>query len=556
MMKKLFGLIMLSGILAITLISCGDDDTDPIEKKITSFVFLLTENPINVNVIAQVDESAKTITAIMPEGTDVNGLIPSIEVSSGATISPTTAQNFNNPITYTVTGSDGSTATYTATVTAALSQRDILQIILDENPGNGLGWDLPNTANLNSLSGVATDINGNIIELDMVLKDLIHLPAEIGQLTALRELRVSGNDFNALPPEIGQLTNLRILEATALFMTSLPSEIGQLTSLENLELAANSLTTLPQSIGNLSNLMTLSVFENRLTSIPSEIGQLSQVFQLELDDNELSSIPAEIGQLANLRTLDLGDNQLTSIPSEIGNLSNLTRLSIEQNQITSLPKEIGNLTNLQILFLDNNELSSIPPEIGFLLALEALTTRENNFTALPRAVCNLAFFNDLLIDGGSGFDCTNSPTPMDALISIYSANTNNTLGWGVDDYPEVAFTSGGSPKTITANNKNLVLIPLGVSGLTSLEVLNINNNSFGGPIALTPDIGDISTLVSLTLGTTGINTFPASFGNLENLTSLSLTDNPITSIPQEVCDLQISNGGILTIFTDPGEECD
>ena len=80
------------------------------EKSILSFVIDGREGDIN--------EIAKTVQVYMPEGTDVTQLVPTIEVSEGATVSPASgeAQDFSNPVAYTVTASNGTTAVYTVTV--------------------------------------------------------------------------------------------------------------------------------------------------------------------------------------------------------------------------------------------------------------------------------------------------------------------------------------------------------------------------------------------------------------------------------------------------------
>jgi len=62
--------------------------------------------------------SGTAITLTMPAGTNVTSLTPSI-THTGASISPTGARNFTNPVTYTVTAADGSTKSYTATVSVA-----------------------------------------------------------------------------------------------------------------------------------------------------------------------------------------------------------------------------------------------------------------------------------------------------------------------------------------------------------------------------------------------------------------------------------------------------
>lgn len=75
---------------------------------------------------ATIDTTARTVALEVINGTSLTALVPTITTSLGATISPASgvAQDFTNPVTYTVTAQDGSTTkTWTATVTvsAALS---------------------------------------------------------------------------------------------------------------------------------------------------------------------------------------------------------------------------------------------------------------------------------------------------------------------------------------------------------------------------------------------------------------------------------------------------
>jgi len=67
---------------------------------------------------------ANNVLINMPCGTDVTNLIPNITISAGATISPASgvAQDFTNPVTYTVTAEDGiSVSTWTVTVNAPIT---------------------------------------------------------------------------------------------------------------------------------------------------------------------------------------------------------------------------------------------------------------------------------------------------------------------------------------------------------------------------------------------------------------------------------------------------
>jgi len=87
-----------------------------------------TEKAINslnfVGVIGNgiINQETHTITITVPFGTNVLSLIPSINYS-GLSISPKSgiAQNFTDPITYTVTASDGSSQGYSVILTIALN---------------------------------------------------------------------------------------------------------------------------------------------------------------------------------------------------------------------------------------------------------------------------------------------------------------------------------------------------------------------------------------------------------------------------------------------------
>jgi len=63
-------------------------------------------------VSGTVDAIGHTVSVTVPFGTDVTALVPSITLSAGATVNPTSgvAQNFTNAITYTVTAEDGTTS--------------------------------------------------------------------------------------------------------------------------------------------------------------------------------------------------------------------------------------------------------------------------------------------------------------------------------------------------------------------------------------------------------------------------------------------------------------
>ncbi|GHV96226.1 hypothetical protein AGMMS50293_25460 [Spirochaetia bacterium] len=107
-----------AGTKIVTVSWQGKSATFPIivrysdSKDITGFSFA---SPAATGTIDGTD-----ISVSVPYGTDVTSLTPTV-THTGASYSPTGAQNFTNPVTYTVTAADGSTKEYTVTVTVALS---------------------------------------------------------------------------------------------------------------------------------------------------------------------------------------------------------------------------------------------------------------------------------------------------------------------------------------------------------------------------------------------------------------------------------------------------
>ncbi len=146
------------------------------------------------------------------------------------------------------------------------------------------------------------------------------------------------------------------LNLSRLGVEALPPELGRLTNLERLYLTGNRLTALPSELGGLTNLRDLSLRGNRLMVLPPELGRLTNLTQLWLRGNRLTVLPPELGRLTNLTDLSVQGNRLTVLPPELGRLTNLTRLWLAGNALTALPPELGELEKLQFLSLNGNPL--------------------------------------------------------------------------------------------------------------------------------------------------------------------------------------------------------
>lgn len=196
-----------------------------------------------------------------------------------------------------------------------------------------------------------------------------NLPKEIGDLTALRSLNISGTSSSRINIQgeevVMQLKEGESQEPSGLTGT-IPPEIGSLTNLEVLDLSGNSLVSpLPIQIFSLPSLRELVLSSNNFTGpIPEEIGSLSTLQILNLDYNSFTgSIPDAIAALSQLLSLDLSYNQLSGVvPPSFGGeetLMNLENFVISGNMLTGALPALKS-TALQYLFIDENELTDVP----------------------------------------------------------------------------------------------------------------------------------------------------------------------------------------------------
>jgi len=136
-------------------------------KNINSFSFTTGEGVI----------TGTDIAVTVPYGTVVTALIPTI-LLSGGTVSPLSgvAQDFSNPVEYTVTAADSSTKVYTVTVTVSLNTE-----------ANILSFDSTTPSTIGNISG-------NTITLTVPFgTSLTNLPIAITLSTGATVLPVQGN---------------------------------------------------------------------------------------------------------------------------------------------------------------------------------------------------------------------------------------------------------------------------------------------------------------------------------------------------------------------------
>ncbi len=433
--------------------------------------------------------------------------------------------------------------------------------------------------------GVAIDpVAGRVSGLDLTGNGLSgHLPAVLGQLASLKELRVGDNALSGrLPLSLAGLvleafdygsTGLCTADDTSFeaWLNGIPQHIGTgvvcppLTDREILELLYLNTggSNWTESGGWLSNaplsewhgvetesdgrVVGLALRRNRLSgSVPSELGDLSALRKLDLGGNEISGpIPPELGDLDYLRELALRDNRLSGeIPRVLGGLDSLVRLDLSRNRLSGqVPIELGHLGNLAVLSLASNSLSGpIPSALGGLSRLQHLSLANNRLSdEIPEELGELG--NLVWLSLPSNSLSGRIPSALGGLDNLVRLDLSRNRLTG--DIPEELGELGALEYMVLGDNQLTGRVPPQFGALAILSELDLSNNELTGPIP--PELGVLPSLTTLDLGENQFSgALPAELADVANLQRLDLRSNALAGpVPPEFAGLKLLKSLIL-----------
>ncbi len=176
--------------------------------------------------------------------------------------------------------------------------------------------------------------------------------------------------------------------------------------------------------------------------------------------------------------LILTSRKLAAVPEAIRARTDLTHLGLQKNQLRTLPDWIGELTALTSLYVGDNPLETLPDALGTLPALDRLLLDNTPLRTLPEGLAQ---------------------SPMTSL---------HLSGTTALDWPRAFALLARCPR---------------------LSVLAINSNP--GMVEHLDGLRQLTSLRQVFLTMCGLTTVPEVLGEMPGLITVSLADNPITSIP-------------------------
>jgi Leucine-rich repeat (LRR) protein len=356
-----------------------------------------------------------------------------------------------------------------------------------ENPTAPVSWNNAagnvvriELANLAGLNGTIDPIIGQLTDLtDLRLRNVSikgTLPTEIGLLKKLSTCLIDENDITGqLPDALWSLLDMRYLRLSfnANLTGAISSAVGALTNLILLRLDSTSMGgPVPwSSLGTLTQLQILHLHACRFSgTIGTEVGLLRSLVELRMQVNRFSStLPTQLGLLSNMTVFQAGANELVGPLVKFP--PSLVYLDTSDNKMTGIV-DVAGLTNLVSLALQENEFTALAESIGTATSLRLLHLFGNSMTGtLPTTLGNLRSLSDLRLQSNAF----------------------------VGELPAKMFSNFVSLTVFLAND-NMFTGPLPTFANTSLQYLQVENNSFTG-------VADLTRYTSLISVTTSKNCF-------------------------------------------------
>ncbi len=385
-------------LVAYSVIVTLEEEPEESDASILSFSFL-KENNVSLSDNYEAVIENNEIKLQLSELEELENIIPTIEISEGASISPTTNTgiDFRGNVVFTVTSENGETQKeYTVKIIRLRSVKNVVKfnVTIDDktfkatidNDLNQIRLKVPEGTDITNLTPeILLSDEAEVIPLSGMPQNFSNpvnytVTAEDG---SKKEFIVHVSFFN--PLELDRLFLEEFYRANEQYNTSF-SYLDWDLEAPTME-SWNGVTI---TDGRVSKLIIAAV---NIYEIPSSIASLNKLKHLNISGRVLVNLPAEIGSLESLEILILNDNKLTSLPVEIGNLSALKGLSLKNNSLEELSSEIGNLSSLFSLDVRNNNLQELPVEISNIPNLMILDVINNPLTVIPQVICDMTMTN-------------------------------------------------------------------------------------------------------------------------------------------------------------------
>jgi len=395
--------------------------------------------------------------------------------------------------------------------------------------------------------------NPNLNMLVQNLSELMELYLDL--------VNISAQGYEWCEALSSSLPNLRVLSMSGCYLSGpLNSSLLNLHSLSVIRLDNNNFSgPVPEFFVDFKNLTSLCFSSSGLNGkFPEKIFQIPTLQKLDLTDNELlqGSLP-EFPLNGSLKTLLLRYTRFAgTLPSSIGNLKMLSLIDLAGcNFSGEIPNSMANLTQLRNLDMSLNSFNGSIPSFSMSKNLIQIVLSKNNLTGQIASTQWEELLNLVTLDLSYNSLEGSIPVSLFSLFSLPSLQKlvlrNNRFSGSLNEFSNV---SSYLLETFDLSYNNLKgPIPMFIFELRGLKRLLLSSNNFSGSLQLNmiqqlgnlwemslshnnllieytghgSSLSSFPQIITLSLASNKLKTFPDFLRNQSKLRDLDLSDNQI-----------------------------
>ncbi|MFX1275646.1 MAG: leucine-rich repeat domain-containing protein [Promethearchaeota archaeon] len=274
------------------------------------------------------------------------------------------------------------------------------------------------------------------------------------------------------------------------------------------------------------DLTTMDLDDQKLNFLGENVCKFKNLESFLLKIPEDKDVPEWLRSLTQIKALIMPNSFLKKIPEYIKEFMNLESLHLGKNQITILPEWLPNLPNLKEIDLSTDIpfLKLIQPNIDILKALHEKNVKVNNtifslHVLLGIPLDKVRLIREILNEDGVNFVAADIIKSIDEPMGNFHRFRVN---------PRVL---NGKIVHLAIYLFRLKQLPENFGELDDLTKLTIKDNKLE---SLPESIGKLKNLKELDLSINQLTNLPESFVNLTSITKLDLSNNQFTQIPTQL----------------------
>jgi Leucine-rich repeat (LRR) protein len=358
---------------------------------------------------------------------------------------------------------------------------------------------------------------------------LLEFPPCMLSFRTITLIDVAFNTISVIPAFVWSLLNLTSINVDSNRISSISDEMRYLTGLTRFSLCDNPVSVLPASIRCMPQLIDLKTKGCPLTSPPISIAQSKyagprvrkyfDAIERSVDSQNISwtklgmaSFPENWKSSELLVSLDVSNNSLTNIPGNlIKLLGSLQVFKASRNNISTVCFELFSNPAVKLIDLSENQIEKLPEAASQCRSVAVLRLNNNNLTSLPTKSMNLESLTELDLSNNS---LTYVQMHWALAPSLRNLQMNGNLLFDAQSW-NGAGKETPPTRTLAFHDNRFKQIPLQIFMFMDVTALDISKNA--------------------------INKLPKTMEMLTELKSLNIASTNISTIPDDLSTLYVSN---------------